>query len=80
MVTPQEEGVNVVWQKEMVDKAEPKVKKRQLEPRLAANLERRRWVARTLGLQLRNAKLRPFLCSVSSSRFSRSGRIVLMPR
>lgn len=26
MVKPQEEGVEVVWQKEMVDKAEPKVK------------------------------------------------------
>lgn len=25
MVTPQEEGADVVWQKEMVDKAEPKV-------------------------------------------------------
>lgn len=25
MVTPQEEGVNVEWKKEMVDKAEPKV-------------------------------------------------------
>ena len=25
MVTPQEEGVSVAWQKEMVDKAEPKV-------------------------------------------------------
>lgn len=25
MVTPQEEGVDVAWQKEMVDKAEPKV-------------------------------------------------------
>lgn len=25
MVTPQEEGVEVKWQKEMVDKAEPKV-------------------------------------------------------
>ena len=29
MVTPQEEGVDVAWQKEMVDKAEPKVKRQQ---------------------------------------------------
>lgn len=26
MVTPKEEGADVVWQKEMVDKAEPKVR------------------------------------------------------
>lgn len=46
MVTPQEEGVEVAWQKEMVDKAEPKV-----------GTQRYRWRVTTVVLLVHRALL-----------------------